>query len=84
MTNPLFMEVIMSTTSITHRPTSLVTAAAAVLALAAGGMVLAESQQSDAPSAPAQHSGQTQEQPTQPKTHRFHATTTGGHVMVGL
>jgi hypothetical protein len=42
MTNPLFMEVIMSTTSITHRPTSLVTAAAAVLALAAGGMVMAE------------------------------------------
>jgi len=73
----------MSTTSITHRPTSFVTAAAAVLALAAGGVALSVSHESDSPLAPRGHSPQTQVQPTTPKTH-FHATTSGGHVMLGL
>jgi hypothetical protein len=77
------LEVIMSTTSITHRPTSFVTAAAVVLAVAAGGVALAVSQQSDNPTAPAQHSSQTQVQPDQSKPHHFHPTTSGGHVMLG-
>lgn len=70
----------MSTTSIINRPISFVTAAAAVLALAAGGVALAVTQQSDNPGAPAPHSGQIQ---VQPKTHHFHPTTSGGHVMLG-
>jgi hypothetical protein len=76
------LEVIMSTTSITHRPTSFVTAAAAVLALAAGGVALSVSQGSDHPAAPAEHSPQTQVQPN--AHHHFHPTTSGGHVMTGF
>jgi hypothetical protein len=74
----------MSTTSITHRPASFVAAASAVLALAAGGVALSISQQSDNnPSAPAQNAPQTQVQPNTPNTHH-HSTTSGGHVMPGL
>lgn len=73
----------MSTTSITHRPTSFVAAGAAILALAAGGVALSIAQQSDNdPSAPAQHTQQTQVQPNTP--HHHHSTTSGGHVMPGL
>jgi hypothetical protein len=69
----------MSTTSITHRPTSYLTAAAAVLALAAGGVALSVSQGSDNP--PVDHSPQT---PVQPHTHHhFSPPTSGGHVMPG-
>jgi hypothetical protein len=70
----------MSTTSITHRPTSFVTAAAAVLALAAGGVALSASHQS---SNPTEQSPHTQVQPTTPNAHHFHPTTSGGHVMLG-
>ena len=83
MTNH-FLEVIMSTTSITHRPASFLTATAAVLALGAGGVVLSISQQSDNnPGAPAQHQVQTQDRPTTPQSHHFHATTSGGKIMRG-
>jgi hypothetical protein len=75
------MEVIMSTTSITHRPTSFVAAGAAVLALAAGGVALSVSQGSGNPSAPAEHAPQTQVD-TAPQHH--HPTTSGGRVMLGL
>jgi hypothetical protein len=79
------MEVIMSTTSITHRPTSFVAAAAAVIALAAGGAVLSISLQSeDTPNAPAQQPAQTKVHPTTPKAYHAHPTTSGGHVMPGL
>jgi negative regulator of sigma E activity len=77
------LEVIMSTTSITQRPASFLTAAAAVLALAAGGVALSISQQSDNPSAPGQHQSQTQDHPNTPQSHHFHATTSGGKVMLG-
>jgi hypothetical protein len=76
------LEVIMSTTSITHRPTSFVTAAAAVLAIAAGGVAWSVSQESGSPSAPAEHS-QTSDQQILPKGHHFAPTTSGGHVMLG-
>jgi hypothetical protein len=83
MTNH-FLEVIMSTTSITHRPASFVTAAAAVLALTAGGVALSISQRSgNNPSAPAQPQSQTQYHPNTPQSHHFHATTSGGKVMLG-
>ncbi len=81
MTN-YYVEVIMSTTSITHRPSSWITAAVAVVALAAGGVALSVSQGSDNPGAPADHSPQTQIQPD--THHHFHSTTSGGHVMTGL
>jgi hypothetical protein len=80
MTNSL--EVIMSTTSITHRPTSFAAAAVAVLALAAGGVALSVAQGSDDPGAPADHSPQTQSQPN--THHHFHPTTSGGRVMTGF
>jgi hypothetical protein len=74
----------MSTTSITHRPASFLTAAAAVLALLAGGVVLSISQQSDNnPGAPAQHQVQTQDHPNTPQSHHFQAPTSGGKVMLG-
>jgi hypothetical protein len=54
-----------------------------VLALAAGGVALSISQQSDNPSAPGQHQSQTQDHPNTPQSHHFHATTSGGKVMLG-
>ena len=80
MTNPKTTEVIMSTTSITHRPTSFVAAGAAVLALAAGGVALSVSQESGHTLAPADHPARTQ---VQPEHHHFQPTTSGGHVMLG-
>jgi hypothetical protein len=75
----------MSTTSIHHRPVPFLAAAAAVAAfgaIAAGSVALAVSDHSDQPGAPGLHSQTTGEQNT-PPTHHFHATTSGGHVMVG-
>jgi hypothetical protein len=77
------LEVIMSTTSITHRPTSFVTAAAAVLALAVGGVAWSLSQEGGNPAAPAEHSLQSQVQPASPQTHHGHGPAVGGHVMIG-
>jgi hypothetical protein len=70
----------MSTTSITHRPTSLLAAAAAVAAVAAGALALSVSQDSGT-GAP---SGQTHSsvRSTPPQAHHAHAPT-GGRVMIG-
>jgi hypothetical protein len=73
----------MSTTSITHRPTSFVAAGAAVLAIAAGAVALSVSDNPAKTTAPAGHISQTSVQPTHPHG-RFHYTGSGGHVLTDI
>jgi hypothetical protein len=72
----------MSTTSITHRPTSFVAAGVAVLAIAAGAVALSVSDDPGKSTAPAGHISQTSVQPSHPHGH-FRYTTSGGRVMTG-
>jgi hypothetical protein len=72
----------MTTTTLNHRPAPFIAAAAAVVALAAGGLAFAVSHDSSQPSAPEQGS-QTSVQHQAPRAHHFHPTTSGGHVMIG-
>ena len=81
MTTPT-TEVTMTTSSIHHRPTPFIAAAAAVAAIAAGTVALSLSQDADQPSAPGQQP-LTSVQQNLPPSHHFHPTTSGGHVMLG-
>lgn len=69
----------MATLPTTHRPTSLIAAAAVATAIAAGALAWSLSQPSDQPAAPAVHS---QSQPSTP-AHHFEPTTSGGRVILG-
>ena len=81
MTNHI-TEVIMTTLSIQHRPAPFIAAAAAVAAIAAGGVALSVSHDTGHPSAPGEQS-QVQVRPDKPGVHHFDPTTSGGRVMAG-
>ncbi|MFZ2012988.1 MAG: hypothetical protein WAV00_04130 [Nocardioides sp.] len=70
----------MSTTSITHRPTSYVAAAAGVAVIAVGSLFLVVSQGGGQPSAPADQAKTSVQHTT---SQDFRPTTSGGRVMVG-
>ena len=71
-----------TTTAQHHRPAPFIAAAAAVAALAVGGVawsVTHEPDQQVAPGGPSQVS----EKPDPPLRHHFQPTTSGGRVMIG-
>jgi hypothetical protein len=68
-----------TTASTIQRPTNLLAAAVVVAAVMTGSVAFAVSRQDNAP---APQAPQIATQPTS-QTHHFHATTSGGRVMLG-
>ena len=76
------MEDIMTTLPTTHRPTTILAAAAVAAAIGAGALAVSLSQSSGQPGAPSDQPRISVQQTT-PPAHHFHPTTSGGHVLIG-